>query len=143
MTFKIFHDYLVYSGGRIYSNKTDKFLKCDCCSSYAQVTLRINGEPKRFKVHRLVAYLFCNPPANYSELEVDHLDGKHFNNHAENLEWVTFHDINGREYMMSELTMLTGKSLSWVYNHIVKFLNGTKVPEFESCGITSIVDLKK
>ena len=201
MTFKNFHDYLVCSDGRIYSNKTKKFLKCDCYSSYAQVTLRIDGKPERFKVHRLVAYLFCNPPVNYSELEVDHLDGNHFNNHAENLEWVTcaennrrarekgfnnislsnsnrwdceefrnttsknismgqiasgcfsgkknpryrfeIHDIQGREYLMPELPALTGKSLSWVYNHSVKFLNGTNVPEFESCGITSIVDLKK
>ena len=200
MAVKNFHDYLIYSDGRIYSNKTKKFLKFDCYSSYAQVTLRIEGKPKRLKVHRLIAYLFCNPPTNYSELEVDHLDGNHFNNNAENLECVTctennrrarekgfnnislsnsvrwnckefrdktaknisagqlasgcfsgirnpryrfeIHDENGKLYMMSELTALTGKSLTWVYNHIVKFLNGETVPEFTNCGIVSIVDLK-
>jgi len=200
MATKKFYDYLVYSDGRIYSNLTDKFLNPDCHSAYAQVTLRIDGKPKRFKVHRLVAYLFCNPPDNYSELDVDHLNGNHFNNNAENLEWVTcsenncrarekglnnvsannsarwnseefrnktarnisagqlasgcfsgkrnpryrfeIHDIHGQEYMMSELTALTGKSLSWVYNHIVKFLNGENVSEFKSCGIVSVVDLK-
>ena len=200
MATKNFYDYLVYSDGKIYSNLTNKFLKPDCYSAYAQVTLRINGKSKRFKVHRLVAYLFCNPPDNYSELDVDHLDGNHFNNNAENLEWVTcsennrrarekrlnnvsasnsnrwsseefrsntsknifagqlasgcfsgkrnpryrfeIHDIQGREYMMSALTALTGKSLSWVYNRIVKFLNGEDVPEFKNCGIISVVDLK-
>lgn len=200
MAVKSFYDYLVYSDGRIYSNITNKFLKSDCCSSYAQVTLRIDGRPKRYKVHRLVAYLFCNPPANYSELEVDHLDGNHFNNSAENLEWVNckennrrarekgfnnialsnsnrwndenfrnktsrnisegqiasgcfsgrrnpryrfeIHGEDGRLYMMSELATLTGKSLTWVYNHIVKFLNGMEIPEFKNCGIVSIVDLK-
>lgn len=200
MAVKNFHDYLVYSDGRVYSNKTNKFLKFDCYGSYAQVTLRIDEKPKRFKVHRLIAYLFCNPPVNYSELEVDHLDGNHFNNNAENLEWVTctennrrarekglnnvslnnsvrwnckefrartaknisigqlasgcfsgrrnpryrfeIHGEDGKLYMMSELTSLTGKSSTWVYNHIVKFLNGEDVPEFTSCGIISIVDLK-
>ena len=201
MAVKSFHDYLVYSDGRIYSNTTKKFLKFDCYSAYAKVTLRINGKPKRFYVHRLVAYFFCNPPVNYSELQVDHLDGDHFNNNAENLEWVPctennrrarekgfntislnnsnrwkveefrsktsqnisagqiaagcfsgkknpryrfeIRDKDGREYMMSELPALTGKSLTWVYKHIIKSLNGIDVPEFENCGIISIVDLKK
>ena len=200
MAVKKFYDYLIYSDGRIYSNLTNKFLKPDCYSSYAQVTLRIEGKPKRFKVHRLVTYLFCNPPVNYLDLEVDHLDGNHFNNNAENLEWVTctennrrarekgfndisasnsnrwnneefrnntaknisagqlasgcfsgkrnpryrfeIHDMQSREYMISELPALTGKFLSWVYNHIVKFLSGENVPEFENCGIISIIDLK-
>ena len=200
MSIKSFHDYLVYSEGRIYSNLTKKFLKFDCYGSYAKVTLRIEGKPKRFSVHRLIAYLFCNPPANYSELDVDHLDNNHFNNSAENLEWVTkkennrrarekgfnnvslnnsirwndkefrdktaknisggqiasgcfsgrrnpryrfeIHGENGRLYMMSELTELTGKSLTWIYNNIIKFLNGEDVIEFKNCGIISIVDLK-
>ena len=200
MSVKPFHDYFVYSDGQIYSNLTKKFLKFDCYGSYAKVTLRIEGQAKRFSVHRLVAYLFCNPPANYSELDVDHLDNDHFNNNAENLEWVTAKENNRRArekgvnnvslnnskrwkdddfrkktsknisegqmssgcfsgkknpryrfeihgegekiYMMSELTALTGKSLTWVYNHIVKFLNGAEVPEFRNCGIISIVDLK-
>lgn len=201
MAIKNFHDYLVYSDGRIYSNLTKKFLKFDCYGSYAKVTLRIEGQAKRFSVHRLIAYLFCNPPANYYELDVDHLDNNHFNNSAENLEWVTAKENNrrtrengvnnvslnnakrwkdddfrkktsknisegqmssgcfsgkknpryrfeihvegGKIYMMSKLTALTGKSLTWVYNHIVKFLNGLEVPEFRNCGIISIVDLKR
>ena len=52
------------------------------------------------------------------------------------------HGENGRMYMMSEFTALTGKSLTWVYNHIVKFLNDEDVTEFKRCGIISIVDLK-
>lgn len=201
MEIKKFHDYTVYSDGRIYSNITNKFLKFDCYSSYAKVTLRIAGKPKRYSVHRLVAYLFCNPPENYSELHVDHLDNNHFNNSAENLEWVTcaennrrarekgfnkislsnsnrwnneefriktsknisagqiasgcfsgrrnpryrfeIRDENGKTYMMSEMTALTGKSLTWVYNNIIKFLNSEDVPLFKNCGIISIVDLKR
>ena len=200
MTSKNFYEYIVYDDGRIYSTKTKKFLKFDCYGSYAKVTLSINKKAVRYSVHRLIAYLFCNPPENYQELDVDHLDNKHFNNAAYNLEWVTctennkrarekgvndvsknnserwkndnfrlktskniskgqiksgcfagknnpryrfkIIDINGKEYMMSELVSLVGKSLTWVYNHVVKFLNGETVREFEECGIVSITDLK-
>ncbi len=200
MAVKNFYDYLVYSDGRVYSNLTRKFLKFDCYGSYAKVTLRIEEQAKRFSVHRLVAYLFCDPPANYSELDVDHLDNNHFNNNAENLEWVTSEENNrrarakgvnnislsnsnrwkdeefrkktsrnisggqissgcfsgrhnpryrfeiygedGKKYMMSELVKLTGKSSTWVYNRIIRFLNSADVPEFKSCGIISAVDLK-
>ena len=200
MTAKNFNDYIIYSDGRVYSNITKNFLKPDCYGSYVQVTLRIDGMPKHFYVHRLVAYLFCNPPENYFDLEVDHLDGNHFNNAAENLEWVTSKENNrrarenglndisssnskrwgcdefrkktsrnisagqialgcfsgrnnpryrfeirgnaGKIYMMSELVELTGKSSSWVYNRIIKFLSGADVPEFKNCGIISITDLK-
>ena len=197
---KDFHGYTVYEDGRIYSTKTDKFLKFDCYSDYAKVTLRIDKKPVRFSVHRLIAYLFCNPPPNYQELEVDHLDGNHFNNAAYNLEWVTcaennrrarqngsnnislnnsnrwnddefrnktaknisagqiasgcfsgkknpryrfeIRDVEGNEYMMTDLIKLTGKSLTWVYNHIIKFLNGEDVKEFAARGIVSVTDLK-
>ena len=44
--------------------------------------------------------------------------------------------------MMSDLVNLTGKSLTWVYNHIRKFLNGENVSEFKNCGMVSIKDLK-
>ena len=200
MIHKNFNGYLIYPDGKIYSTKTCKFLKPDCYGSYAQVTLYISKKPIRYKVHRLVAYCFCNPPLNYYELNVDHLDGNHFNNNANNLEWVTcaennrrarekgfndvsssnsrrwqseefrektsknisagqiksgcfsgkknpryrfkIHDTHGKEYMMSELPKLTGKSLTWVYNKIVKFLSGMNIPEFTKCGIVSIVDLK-
>lgn len=200
MICKDFHNYVVYDDGRIYSNKTNKFLKFDCYGSYAKVTLRIDKKPIRYSVHRLIAYLFCNPPENYQELDVDHLDNNHFNNASYNLEWVTcaennkrarerginniplsnserwndkdfrnktskniskgqkesgcfagknnpryrfeIRDTDGKEYMMSELVNLTGKSLTWVYNSIIKFLNGQEVTEFKNCGIISIIDLK-
>ena len=200
MICKNFYDYVVYDDGRIYSNKTNKFLKFDCYGEYAKVTLRIDKKPVRYSVHRLIAYLFCNPPENYQELDVDHLDNNHFNNAAYNLEYVTctennkrarekgvnnisknnserwqdkdfrnktakniskgqikagcfagknnpryrfeILDAEGKEYMMSELAGLTGKSLTWVYNHIIKFLAGENIKEFENCGIVSIIDLK-
>ena len=200
MSFKNFYDYTIYDDGRIYSIKTNKFLKSDCFGSYAKVIPSINEKPVRYSVHRLIAYSFCNPSENYQESDVDHLDNNHFNNAAYNLERVKYtennrrtrekginnvtknnferwnndnfrhktsqniskgqiksgcfsgknnpryrfeiRDINGKDYMMSESVKLIGKSSTWVYKHILKFLDGEIIKEFEECGIVSITDLK-
>lgn len=83
-------DYVVYDDGRIFSNKCNRFLAHDVGKlGYHQVTLFINRKPIHKKVHRLVAYLFCNPPKNYKDLSVNHIDGNKDNNSYENLEWCT------------------------------------------------------
>ncbi len=87
--YKLFYKYYIYDDGRVYSLKTQKFLKPDYTSGYYQVTLFTNGLSKRYKVHRLVAFCFCNPPDNYQELVVNHKDGNKTNNHYTNLEWCT------------------------------------------------------
>lgn len=131
MSVKSFHDYLVYSNGTIYSNKTEKFLKLDCYGSYAKVTLWIEGQPKRFSAEN-------NRRAREKGLNASGCFAGRKNPRYR----FEIHGENGRMYMMSELTALTGKSLTWVYNHIVKFLNCEDVAEFKRCGIISIVDLK-
>lgn len=45
------------------------------------------GKRKNVRVHRLVAYAFIGTPEG--KKEVNHKDGDHFNNKADNLEWVT------------------------------------------------------
>jgi len=47
-----------------------------------------------FKAHRLVALLFCDPPENWRELVVNHIDGTKLNNHYTNLEWCTIGENN-------------------------------------------------
>ena len=106
--FKIFFDYKIYDNGTIYSEKTKKYLKHDITKcGYHQVTLYVNGKKIRKKVHRLVAYFFCNPPINYKELAVDHLDGDKSNNHFDNLEWVTTNENNkrARENMLNNISL--------------------------------------
>lgn len=87
--YKKFYDYLVYRDGRVYSLLRNKFLKPDIVQGYKQYTLSINGKPKKYKAHRLVAFFFCDPPDNYKELVVNHKDGNKLNNTPENLEWCT------------------------------------------------------
>lgn len=52
-----------------------------------QIVLSKNGETKSYDVHRLIAITFIENPNNYDT--VNHKDGDTFNNHVENLEWVT------------------------------------------------------
>ena len=90
MTYKKYYDYNVYEDGRVYSTKTNKFLKGDLIEGkYILYTLSIEGKPVRIRAHRLVATLFLvNPnPNNYNI--VNHKDGTQIplNNHYSNLEW--------------------------------------------------------
>ena len=49
----------------------------------------IGDKSKAFTLSRLVAWEFVGQPKNYTELEVNHADGAHYNNYYKNLEWVT------------------------------------------------------
>lgn len=80
--------YQVSSFGNIKNIKTNYVIKLNDINSvgYYRVTL-YNPIKKRFFVHRLVAYHFCD---GYKEdLIVNHKDGNKQNNNANNLEWVT------------------------------------------------------
>lgn len=48
----------------------------------------IRGQ-KDYAIHRLVAEAFLKVPANYKDLEVNHINSIRWDNRVENLEWVT------------------------------------------------------
>jgi len=76
-------------------------------AGYRRVTL-YNPIKKRFFVHRLVAYHFCD---GYKDvLVVNHIDGNKLNNNCENLEYVT-HSENDLHAYNNGLRTLTGASL--------------------------------
>lgn len=56
-------------------------------NGYPMVSLCINGECKRYLVHRLVATVFLTNPLN--KAYVNHIDGNKQNSNLENLEWST------------------------------------------------------
>lgn len=94
--FKKFYDYNVYEDGKVYSNKTKKFLTPDVTKhGYLQISLYINKKPFRIKVHRLVCHLF-NGMELKKENTVDHIDGNKLNNHYSNLECVSIYENNRR-----------------------------------------------
>lgn len=80
--------YQVSDKGRIKSVKFGKERimrpsKDGCC--YLQVRLSKKGEPKTYKVHRLVAQAFLSNPKTLTQ--VNHKDENKENNCVENLEW--------------------------------------------------------
>lgn len=82
------NDYIIQEDGRIWSTKTNRFLKYSLGKTgYYHTILRINGKSKCFDVHRLVAIKFCKNDHNFSQ--VNHIDGNKLNNHFLNLEWCT------------------------------------------------------
>lgn len=73
--------------GRIFSFKSNKYLKPHIHKGYERLTLYRDGIGRSFDVHRLVALAWVPNPNNHPM--VNHKDGNKRNNRAENLEWVT------------------------------------------------------
>ena len=97
--------YKVSNCGRIKNVKTNYILTLSDINSvgYYRVTL-YTPVRKRFFVHRLVAYHFCDGYAE--DLVVNHIDGDKQNNHFENLEWVTRsqNDLHAYKYNLRKIS---------------------------------------
>ena len=75
--------YLIYPDGRVFSKKTNIFMKQhDDGNGYLFVSLN----PSK-KIHRLVAIHYIPNPEN--KKEVDHIDRDKSNNDISNLRWVS------------------------------------------------------
>lgn len=79
--------YKVSNLGDVYSVRRGKVLIPDDVRGYKQVTLQKNGDRKRDKVHRLVAFAFVSQSEGMTI--VNHKDENKSNNRADNLEWCT------------------------------------------------------
>lgn len=83
-----YEDYYIYEDGRVFSTKTDRFLKYNVSScGYPSVELFNSDGSARKTVHRLVAEAFIPNPNNYPQ--INHIDENKLNPSVENLEWCT------------------------------------------------------
>lgn len=80
-------NYSIIDDAHLYNDKTGKELKGTYSTNeYHSVQLVIDGKPKTFMFHRLVAEAFCENPNGYTI--VDHIDRDKHNDNASNLRWV-------------------------------------------------------
>ena len=129
--FKNYQNYEVYDDGRIWSYKSNKFLKPSTNNKgYKQVWL-LNDEGKRkmYKVHKVV-YEAVTSEEIPEGFEVNHLDENKANNHIDNLNLVT-HKENcnfGTRNKRIAKTMTNGK----LSKAVGAFQNGELVMTFPS-----------
>lgn len=95
-----FENYCVTYDGKVYSNKSGRFLAQQDLKGYRRVTLWANGKKCSMLVHRLVAMAYLSNPEG--KLTVNHKDGNKSNNIASNLEWAT-HSENMQHAIITEL----------------------------------------
>jgi hypothetical protein len=80
--------YSVTEDGKVWSHKSNKFLKPILCNNYFSVNLCKPGKKIKLKrVHRIVAEAYLENPEN--KPQINHIDANKLNNAVSNLEWVT------------------------------------------------------
>lgn len=126
---KIIHEgqetnYSVSSIGEVRNDLRGNALRPTTQQGYKHTTIVINGKPKRFRVHRLVAEAFIENPLN--KPYVNHMNGDRGDNRVKNLEWVTPQENTIHAWE-------TGLAQSAVKRKVIQYsLKGGLVAEYES-----------
>jgi len=91
------NQYIVSNLGSVISlrQRMQTLTKTTQASGYNYVMIEINGKPKNYRLHKLVAMAFVPNPNNYTE--INHIDGNKKNNRSDNLVWCN-RSMNMRHY---------------------------------------------
>lgn len=100
-----FPGYYVNSYGRVWSDKSRKWLKLrNNGKGYLFVSLCHNGKSINKKIHRLVAEAFIPNDDPQTKIEVDHIDSNKANNRVDNLQWLN-HENNTRKSLCKPIML--------------------------------------
>lgn len=134
--------YYISTKGRLYNILDNQFMEYTG-KTYPGVSLKlISGTTKWIHIHRLVITVFDYHP-NFKNLEVNHINGKKFDNDINNLEWVT-HAENMNHAAITGLITKFRFSDDDVHNIIRLYLDGlyyTEISKIYNCSPTSIYDI--
>ena len=102
--------YVFKKDGNIWSKSKKKIIKNNVGhDGYLQNALMcIDGKYREYKIHRVIAYIFCKKPEHlnkfdYSELDVEHKNAKKTDNRISNLRWCTRKENMENEYTKQRL----------------------------------------
>jgi hypothetical protein len=103
--------YKVSTFGQIYSIHSNKIMNTYVNNSGYQMLHLVgeDGKQKSMLVHRLIAYEFCDPPANFQELQVNHITGRKDCNYDNTLEWTDQFE-NMKHCIDNDLTSIVGET---------------------------------
>lgn len=107
-----FPEYMVTYDGEVWSYKNKykcrnglrKLKQRISKNGYAYVDLVDGNKKKRYQIHRLVAYYFCD--GYFDGAVVNHKDANTLNNNYKNLEWVTQVENVRKSYITSGINQV-------------------------------------
>jgi hypothetical protein len=115
MEIQNFPNYLIYEDGRVFSNRTNKFIKENIDRyGYRRVQLYNDGKQQTVKIHRLIAIHFIPNPEN--KREVDHINRNKLDNRICNLRWSTRVENNNNKGIMN--TNKSGHKYIYYYKSV-------------------------
>lgn len=109
-----FENYQIYEDGRVWSKKTNRFLKPAISKAgYRVVSLSQKGFRQMKFIHRLIGEYYIDNPNNAPC--IDHIDQNKLNNSIDNLRWVT-HKENMNNIPVHKLSIKSTTGHKYINN---------------------------